>query len=250
MILAPVEDIDLPHADGAPPESTEASLNYAIQPYNESYFDEMDRMSWCRRDITLGRMERDFLALLNASPNDRILDVGCGTGWHISHYGNKAMEVVGLDISRVGLVRAVSRLKEREAYSNVSLVAGLGEQLPFRDERFDKLLCVGVIEHLEKPGRFLQEARKVLRRHGSIVLVTINAWDPIQRGLEFLSLFTKRRLPLIGRPDHTHKHLFSLPELKKLLAENGFHTEEVRVQYSAIIFKTFGGDLVVRARKL
>lgn len=64
-----------------------------------------------KKSRAIGKYEKQFLQLLNTSKNDKILDIGCGTGWHIFHYGHQCRFVVGVDISKEDLKRASRRLK-------------------------------------------------------------------------------------------------------------------------------------------
>jgi len=217
--------------------------------YDKAYFDRMDALSWKRKRRAIGKYEKQFLQLLNASTNDKILDVGCGTGWHIFHYGHQCRFVVGTDISKEGLKRASERLKYHKKYANVQLICADGQKLPFRAMSFNKILCISLVEHLEHPPQFLSEAFRALKKKGSIVIGTPNRIDPVYRTLEFIAKKTKRRMPLIGHADDTHQKLFTVNSLKNLLRASGFQILKVKVQYSLLGTKTFGGDLVVSAVK-
>lgn len=217
--------------------------------YNKTYFDRMDALSWKRKRRAIGKYEEQFLQLLKASKNDKILDVGCGTGWHIFHYGPQCRFVVGIDISREGLKRASRRLKSLRKHSNVQFIRGSVEKLPFSKNSFNKVLCVSLIEHVEHPRISLSEMHRVLLKNGLIVIGTPNRFDPFYQTLQFVADKTHKKMPIIGYPDKTHKTLFTLPTLKTLLIACGFSITKIKVQYSLLVIKTFGGDFVVGAMK-
>jgi len=217
--------------------------------YGKAYFDRMDALSWKRKRRAIGKYEKQFLQLLNASTNDKILDVGCGTGWHIFHYGYQCRFVVGIDISKEGLKRASRRLKTLKKHSNVQLIRGSVEKLPFCKDSFNKVLCVSLIEHVEQPKSSLLETRRVLVKNGFIVIGTPNRLDPLYETLQFIADKTHKKMPIIGYPDKTHRKLFTLPTLKALFRACGFYITHVKVQYSLLGMKTFGGDFVVSAVK-
>ncbi len=219
------------------------------QNYDKKYFDRMDALSWKRKRRAIGKYEEQFLQLLRANENDKILDVGCGTGWHIFHYGPHCRFVVGIDISREGLKRASRRLKSLRKHSNVQFVRGSVEKLPFSKNSFNKVLCVSLIEHVENPKLSLSEIRRVLLKNGLIVIGTPNRFDPLYQTLHFVADKTHKKMPIIGYPDKTHKTLFALPTLKALLIACGFSITKIKVQYSLLGIKTFGGDFVVGAMK-
>lgn len=217
--------------------------------YGNQYFNELDALSWERNRRALGKFEKQFLGLLNANSDDAILDVGCGTGWHIFNYGTQCEFVVGLDISKVGLKRTAERLRYHKRFENVQLICADAQKLPFRALSFNKILCISLIEHLERHLQFLSETYRVLQNNGLIVIGTPNKIDPVYRTLEFMARMTKRRMPLIGHADETHLKLFTLNSLRNLLKDSGFNRLRVKVQYSLLGMQTLGGDLVVSAAK-
>ncbi len=84
-------------------------------------------------------------------------------------------------------------------------VMGDAQYLPFRSDVFDMVLAHHVVEHLERPGRFIREAYRVLRGDGMLDLRTPN----------FLSLNAEA--------DPTHRHRFSFIRLYRLLKRAGFN---------------------------
>src|SRR5207253_8566665 len=68
------------------------------------------------------------LRLLGAGPG-RLLDVGCGTGFHTVRFVEAGWSVVGIDPSDDQLRRARGR--------GLEVVHGHGEELPFDDAEFD-----------------------------------------------------------------------------------------------------------------
>src|SRR5215208_4830986 len=98
-------------------------------------------------------------------PDQRILEIGCGTG-------NLAIlikrlhpdaEVVGIDPDPKALARA-QRKARREALS-VHLDRGFAEELPYLDASFDRVLSALMFHHLgpKEKEKTLDEARRVSR---------------------------------------------------------------------------------------
>lgn len=96
-----------------------------------------------------------------------VLDVGTGEGQLARHLAatDPDVSVVGLDPARLQLVQA-TRHGGAPRY-----VRGRGEQLPFRDGRFDAVVCCLVIEHVDDPDQLLSEAVRQLVPGGRLVLV-------------------------------------------------------------------------------
>jgi len=217
--------------------------------YDEDYFDKLDAITWKRRHNFFPKYQMQLLESLDARINDTILDVGCGTAWPIYHYASKCLFVIGIDLSKIGLNRALRKLKQFNRYTNVNLIIGNAEKIPVSDNSVNKILCVNLMEHLHQPTSFLREANRVLKKNGLIVIGTHNRWDLISRILQFIGYKAHKRVPLIGYADRTHRHLFSIHEITMLLYSCGFEVVKIMVQYSLLGMKLFGGDLVVNAKK-
>ncbi len=90
----------------------------------------------------------------------KILDAGCGTGEIVGQLIRCGHEVWGLDISEL-MIR----------YAKEHCVLGRFQQgdiehLPFRDNTFDMVVCLGVLEYLNTDEKALREIRRVLKPGG------------------------------------------------------------------------------------
>src|SRR3989338_752894 len=97
----------------------------------------------------------------------RILDVGCGLGKVSVHLAQQGLDVTGIDISKnlIGLARKKSR--EHEVNVNFEVI----ELKEFRPkERFDAVLFVGVLEHINDEVQMMKDAHHVLKTNGKIVI--------------------------------------------------------------------------------
>src|SRR5438270_2409690 len=81
------------------------------------------------------------IALMDLKPNDRVLDLGCGTGWASRRLARIVTtgEVVGLDVADEMLRRAEQTSNE---FGNLHFVWGTAESVPFEDDHFSKVLSV------------------------------------------------------------------------------------------------------------
>jgi SAM-dependent methyltransferase len=99
-----------------------------------------------------------------------LLDVGCGEGFVLAELGPlpHGGVVRGVDVSPA----AVARCRERAPWAEPQ-VASVYE-LPFADGAFDLVICLEVLEHLDRPEAGLRELTRVARRK----LVLSVPWEP------------------------------------------------------------------------
>src|SRR5262249_26047729 len=106
-------------------------------------------------------------AVLEATglPSPRLLDLGAGTGrigWPFVAVGD---DYVGIDLS-VGMLREFARRPAQPP----RLVQADGERLPFGGGTFDAVLMVQVFGGMHGWRRVLDEARRVLRPGGVLLI--------------------------------------------------------------------------------
>src|SRR5580704_1864696 len=105
-----------------------------------------------------------------STPGARILDLGCGrNGLHGDDLSCVPGAVVsGVDPAPVAL--AGNRVLAHR-------VVASGEDLPFASGAFEVVASAWVLEHLDHPGLVFSEVHRVLRKGGSFVFLTPNAWN-------------------------------------------------------------------------
>ena len=107
----------------------------------------------------------------------RVLDDGCGGGGMCVSFAEETGSVVGIDL--VDRFRdAGTVLAREEDVSGTHFAQADATTLPFRDEAFDLVLSHAVIEHVADPAAYLREARRVLRRGGTMFLQTAPYLSP------------------------------------------------------------------------
>jgi len=101
---------------------------------------------------------------------EKILDLGCGSGYYVKYLVDKGAEAYGIDLSGEYIKQAKSYVSSDRA--NFKIASAIN--VPFRNEYFDKVLMTEVIEHVPNNKKALKEVRRVLKTGGSAVITTIN----------------------------------------------------------------------------
>jgi ubiquinone/menaquinone biosynthesis C-methylase UbiE len=99
----------------------------------------------------------------------RVLDVGCGTGFLALRFAELGHSVAGVDLAPQMIERA--RTKAQESGLEVDFRVGDGVQLDFPDETFNVVVARHVIWNLPDPERGVAEWLRVLRPGGRLLLV-------------------------------------------------------------------------------
>jgi ubiquinone/menaquinone biosynthesis C-methylase UbiE len=137
----------------------------------------VDAFFFGRRSAVYSRLAE----LSGAQPGDRVLDVGCGTGYFARRLARvvapasragrqQALQgsVIGIDAS-AGMLEQARRSTESAA---CEYVVGVAERLEFEDGSFDVVTSSLMLHHLpnELRGQALSEMRRVLRPGGQLLI--------------------------------------------------------------------------------
>ena len=106
------------------------------------------------------KVKQRLLALKKRNESDKILDIGCGTGFIINLAKNIFSEIHGVDIT-IAMLEKI----DIENY-NITLHNSVAEQLPFEDASFDLVTSYAFIHHVEKYEDVLKDAYRVLNSTG------------------------------------------------------------------------------------
>jgi len=113
-------------------------------------------------------MRDEALEWFGIEAGDRVLDVGCGTGFATEGLLEHTDDVWGLDQSAHQLEKAFGKFGKR---GRVKFHRGDAERLPFADDSFDAYWSSGSIEYWPDPVAALREARRVTKPGGPVLVV-------------------------------------------------------------------------------
>ena len=136
--------------------------------------------------------------------SDKVLDVGCGTGFVSQLYPN--FDVTGIDISEEMLKRNPHKWLKASA-----------ESIPFPENTFDFVVCRSLLHHLKSPALGLAEMVRVLKPGGKWV-----CWEP---NLSIFNDWVRKLAKLTRRFSHWHKN-FEPDELVGIIQAAGLTITE------------------------
>lgn len=134
-------------------------------------FDDLDRSPAAQDFTTWMEHQRragadPALDLLGLTGDDRVLDIGSGTGVDLAALARRAGHTVGIDRS----LRMTETARARVEPDAGSVAVGDGQLLPFAHATFDACWARAVLVHTDDPQRVVREIARVLRAGGRVVL--------------------------------------------------------------------------------
>ena len=110
------------------------------------------------------------ISRMNLTPDARVLDIGCGSGWAALVIADVAASggVIGIDISdeMIEVARA-----ESSNYPNVRFEVATAEALPFADNKFTHAFSMESLYYYSNIATALNEIHRVLQNGGRFVSV-------------------------------------------------------------------------------
>jgi ubiquinone/menaquinone biosynthesis C-methylase UbiE len=138
-----------------------SSVSELQASYNTLY------QEWLGQHRNTGQAKQ-MLDLMNAQ-SGMVLDVACGLGYLLDMAEARGATAFGLDISRVALEKSRTEAPHRR------VVEGNGEHLPWPDETFDYVTCLGSLEHFIHPELGASEIARVLKPSGKAAIMLPNS---------------------------------------------------------------------------
>ena len=162
-----------------------------------------------------------LVRLLRLRPGDRLLDIGCGSGWLAAQGAAAGAAVWAMDIAPSGVTAARDRFPTAGQFQ-----AGDVYNLPFASESFDALVLSEVLEHLEDVHRALGEVHRVLRPGGRAVASVPHR----EQILQHLCIHCNRLTPA-----HAHLHSFDAAKLSSCVEARGLEVQLVQLLTNKVL---------------
>jgi len=197
------------------------------------------RLSYIR-DAACRKFERNAKSLSCLS-GLRLLDIGCGAGLLCEPFTRLGAQVIGIDPSATNI--AAAKLHADKGHLSIDYRCTTVEEMDVR-ERFDIVLAMEVIEHVNDVGAFIKRCAAMLKPGGLIVVSTLNRnWKSFALAIVGAE-YVLRWLP---RGTHDWSKFVTPAELERYLADMRLTiTEQAGVVYNPLADKwTISSDMDV-----
>lgn len=208
--------------------------------YGEQYYTERNAYV-ADGGIFLRTFERMMDGVQRYKAAGSLLDIGCGVGQLLQVAQSRGYTVAGCDISTWATDYA-----RRAGYD---VRTGTLAELHYADQNFDIAVASHTLEHVPEPLPFLQEAHRILRNDGLLVIAVPNFASVMAQTL---------RLRWAGLLPDQHLWHFTPTTLRAMLQRAGFHTLRVtsdpylhrhpnRLKDAALVTMSGFGSLIGRS---
>ncbi len=153
-----------------------------------------------------------FLEMANATPGMTMLDVGCGTGFLVQAAIDAGIKANGIDISEEAAAIA------RKHNPSADIRVGSGETLPFDDDSFDCVFCLGALEHFIDMHKGMMEMVRVAKPGAVFCVVVPN--------VDFLGWRFRRRKGTTQQD--INEKLYSCREWRVFFEKCGLAVEQIK----------------------
>lgn len=162
--------------------------------------------------------QADFVKFIDQ--NDIVLDVGCGNGQNAMKAADKAREVIGFDVDADSLNIAKRTAKTIKKSGKLEFSkASAEEPFKYKGETFNKVLLLGVLEHLADRKMTMSEIYRVLKRDGKLIMGVPNSQTSWK--------IWQRRFGVDSMTDPDHKIEYSKQQIEEMLTMNNFKIEKL-----------------------
>ena len=175
--------------------------------------------------------KKNLLNMMNPSPNQRLIDVACGTGdvakLFLNHV-NKSSNITCVDPNKGMVKKGKEKLNE---FKNLNWIISPAEKLPLASNSFDFYTISFGLRNTKNLNKSLSEAYRVLKPGGRYLCLE---FSKIQNsGLDFIYKNYSKHIPSIGKivvgEKEPYEYLIksienfiNQDELISLMKKNGF----------------------------
>lgn len=136
-------------------------------------FSPLHKFNPVRQEYLIDRISSHFSLNLDKNfsfSNLTLLDIGCGGGLLCEPFARLGAQVTGIDASKNNI--EVAKVHAQKTNLQIKYLNKLPEEI--KNKKFDVILCMEVIEHVDNVNFFIESCSKLLNKNGIIFFATIN----------------------------------------------------------------------------
>ena len=161
--------------------------------------------------------------------NIKVLDIGCGGGLLCEPLSKLGAKVIGIDASEKNIKIAKTHAKKSKLKINYYCAS---PENFISKEKFDVVLNMEIVEHVEDVNLFLKESSKFLKKNGTMFIATLNK---TLKSYIFAILGAEYILRWLPIGTHDWNMFISPDKLVKICEKNSLSLDEILgVKYNVI----------------
>lgn len=171
----------------------------------------------------------------------RVLDIGCAKGFLVKAQRDIGIDAWGVDISEYAISSALNDLQPYLYKVDLDK-----EILPFKDNHFDFITILGVIEYLNNHKHIINEVKRVLRVGGVLYLTTMYKREPedkirmnIHDKAYWIKEFESNGFKFIPNCPN-YNSIVSTVSFKKFIAQNLQQRRTMKYKFARFLYEEFG----------
>ena len=152
----------------------------------------------------------------------KILDIGCGGGLLCEPLNRLGAGMTGIDAASSNI--EVAKLHSKKMNLNIEYIHAAPENLSLKNNTYDVLLCMEVVEHLKDVNLFIKNCSKLVKKNGIMFVATINK---NLKSYAFAILGAEYILRWLPIGTHDWDKFLTPQDLEIITKKNNFATDEI-----------------------
>jgi len=152
-----------------------------------------------------------------------ILDIGCGGGLVSVPLCRLGAKVTGIDADAQAIQVATQHAKAQNL--SLDFIHGAAEDLVAKNKKFDIVMALEVIEHVQNPSLFVDLCAQLVKPDGLVIFSTLNRnWKSYALGI----IAAERILKWVPQGTHDWKKFIKPSELSKICENSGLFLKDAK----------------------